>query len=1400
MRLAVPQVHLVWSARFEQISHPNDSMRLNKLLAAPGAACILLFALLAIGVGSARNVQAQSCQVISAIPPTGGAVGAGIVVNLDEARGSTLMACADGELAEIKFGLDFATSLTAEVQIYAGAAPFSQDPPPTRLASQSFVPDDYALNTVTFVSPASVTGGALYTFLLVPAGAGTQINGQQSNNSPGVICTAGSCVTNANNEILYDVTINTPEIDVTYGPISILDGDLVSTEIEQDFGSVEIGGAPIVRTYKIDNTLGLADLTVSSISLGSISTGGASHFSLSASNLTVAAGGTTDLDITFDPSDAGNHVAILTLVNDEDGSDGDTEESYEFHIQGQGLMDLGDLPAMYDVATIFDVANDPARHRAIGSTLGSERDLEADGQTSADAGFDGSTGDDGTDDADEDGVTFFHPEPGAPSVFAQYLEGSTVSVEVELGGLGVTASYLQVFLDADFDGLDAGDQVVTNELLAAGTNVVTFEVPTGGGAFSDVALRFRLTSYISQAGSEVLVDGRASDGEVEDYVVDILASPADIDVNMNTDEGTLGYDGTDVVYTDSAGNVIFQGPAASMASIDILGGTGNSVLTITGAMATLGIPISFDGGTGENEMIIEAAASTQIAVDHVFDNAMDGLISIAPMGSIAYFNLSPITDNMSAVARTFDFADPGAEVITLSADGDGSIGNGYSFIDSDVGGEQVIFANPTTSIAITSSGGGAETFNLGNLDTPLAGTFAMISVDGGTEADLFTVTPSDTYFIDIVGGAPVGTCPGDALTFDLTKGAVIDTITPGAPGAGTVSFLPPHVDVTYAGIESIGEADIEVSLNYTIIYATEDLSVAAGNELIVTATNSGPYDANCVTVAISAELDDWLADHGAVPSGGSIVDVAGSLWSIPALAVGASETLTITGLAVPNTPQDVTFTSSATQDTNVDNDVASLELSLGFVMPTKTQVNSALYYSKTTAAGDTYEALIVGLFQGSPGIDGAVWCKIPDEIMGVWPVAPLTPQTVGDHWRPCADDLPFPLHVNDLYQDSNDKLWLATWGSKGLYSSEDGGESWTAAEPVLGPKLGWALVYTIIEDAADDVLYISANNGLVFRSFNDGVTWQQVASLPGGSADTPWSMVAHPSRSGTVYAGTFGNGVFVSDDYGFTWVELDDAGTLLVNENDALLDTDASGDDFAGHIFDLEFSPDALAGDDVLYVGTGSGVWRAVLTTGTASTFTTGWTQIGPDVVLDSGTVIPEVRNLAFATDLGGDDDLVAGTWGFGAYVWDDPNTMVMHQALTLREGFVTFVAVSEAGSIFVGTSDFGNTFLTAADATSTASEPDANSQLPDGFVLSQNYPNPFNPVTTIGFALPQTGKVRLAVYDALGREVALLVDGTIQAGQHDVQFSAGNLPTGAYLYRLRTEAGTLSRTLVLMK
>jgi len=70
-------------------------------------------------------------------------------------------------------------------------------------------------------------------------------------------------------------------------------------------------------------------------------------------------------------------------------------------------------------------------------------------------------------------------------------------------------------------------------------------------------------------------------------------------------------------------------------------------------------------------------------------------------------------------------------------------------------------------------------------------------------------------------------------------------------------------------------------------------------------------------------------------------------------------------------------------------------------------------------------------------------------------------------------------------------------------------------------------------------------------------------------------------------------------------------------------------------------------------------------------------------------------------------------------------------------------------------------------------------------YSLSQNYPNPFNPATSIRFAIPKSGFTTLKVYDAMGREIAVLVNTKLEAGNYNADFKGLNLSSGIYFYKL---------------
>ncbi|NIR46853.1 T9SS type A sorting domain-containing protein [candidate division KSB1 bacterium] len=90
--------------------------------------------------------------------------------------------------------------------------------------------------------------------------------------------------------------------------------------------------------------------------------------------------------------------------------------------------------------------------------------------------------------------------------------------------------------------------------------------------------------------------------------------------------------------------------------------------------------------------------------------------------------------------------------------------------------------------------------------------------------------------------------------------------------------------------------------------------------------------------------------------------------------------------------------------------------------------------------------------------------------------------------------------------------------------------------------------------------------------------------------------------------------------------------------------------------------------------------------------------------------------------------------------------------------------------------------------------------EIPNQFTLQQNYPNPFNPATTIRYEVEKSGRVVLQVFNLTGQMVRTLVDAHKAPGIYEVSLDASNLPTGVYLYRLRSGNFRTSRKMILMK
>ena len=92
------------------------------------------------------------------------------------------------------------------------------------------------------------------------------------------------------------------------------------------------------------------------------------------------------------------------------------------------------------------------------------------------------------------------------------------------------------------------------------------------------------------------------------------------------------------------------------------------------------------------------------------------------------------------------------------------------------------------------------------------------------------------------------------------------------------------------------------------------------------------------------------------------------------------------------------------------------------------------------------------------------------------------------------------------------------------------------------------------------------------------------------------------------------------------------------------------------------------------------------------------------------------------------------------------------------------------------------------------------SSEIPKEFSLEQNYPNPFNPETKICYELPVGSSVKLAVFDILGREVAVLVNEKKLAGTYAASWNAAGMPSGVYFCKLSADNSMQTRKMLVVK
>jgi hypothetical protein len=373
------------------------------------------------------------------------------------------------------------------------------------------------------------------------------------------------------------------------------------------------------------------------------------------------------------------------------------------------------------------------------------------------------------------------------------------------------------------------------------------------------------------------------------------------------------------------------------------------------------------------------------------------------------------------------------------------------------------------------------------------------------------------------------------------------------------------------------------------------------------------------------------------------------------------------------------------------------------------------------------------------------------------------------------------------------------------------------------------------------ILYAGADT-IIFKKTKTDDTWQKSNPLPVNSGAGVSSMIKIGER---LFAGTYRHGVFETNNEGNGWIDRSTglsksfAVTSFTTRNGILYVGTSGNGIFA---FDLSSgSPEWIPFRNGLPDNTGA--WDINTLYNHDGILVSGAGQSGYIYLNQTGSDIWHEKQFGEMVQVGlgmwaiaGATDALLGTASNGlysssdsGYTWKYFNPQVGIIASARLAGYKekVYAALTKLtfGTFIFSTADGGKEwrfeenlpgiptydFAAFGDRLYSASynglwykylSPTGIDEniTPADFVLYPNYPNPFNPSTTIKYSIPARSNISLKVYDLLGREVAVLVNEMKEKGIHSVDFSAHNMSSGVYIYKLSAGKYTSSKKLLVLK
>ncbi|MEP7145480.1 MAG: T9SS type A sorting domain-containing protein [bacterium] len=405
--------------------------------------------------------------------------------------------------------------------------------------------------------------------------------------------------------------------------------------------------------------------------------------------------------------------------------------------------------------------------------------------------------------------------------------------------------------------------------------------------------------------------------------------------------------------------------------------------------------------------------------------------------------------------------------------------------------------------------------------------------------------------------------------------------------------------------------------------------------------------------------------------------------------------------------------------------------------------------------------------------------------------------------------------------------WIATGSATPLvYRTTNGGTNWTPI-PTTGILLDLFCVWGVDSSTA----YVgdggasggAGGNAKFYKTTNSGVTWTVVGSTGGTagffngivfSKTMPSFGIAQsdpPTGVGMPYY------ISVTTNGGVNWNPLTPAPPGIPTQASAQNSVVCIDNLFYG--FGLGNNAPARC-----YLTSNGGTsWYIGTLTGVAGGFVSGL-AFKDNKLVGLGAASASLPNIARTTDGGvtwSSINVGTGVTGYCTIKWiEGTNTAYLSGNVGASgvvkkstDGGLTWATMTTSGLTGITHMEFKRVGTTVYGYAATANgavlkltdivtgiEP-SNSVIPSDYKLEQNYPNPFNPSTSINFSIPFSSKVTLKVFDALGKEVATLVDEFKSAGNYSAKYTAAsNLTSGIYFYTLTSGNFTETKKLMLVK